>query len=81
MSENKNFIYLIILGDSNRGKNFASISQFFQKNFEKNEKLYQIEIWDVSGLEKYKKLLKRFAKGAFGSILLCDATIKQSRED
>ena len=70
MSENKNFIYLIILWDSNRGK-----------NFEKNEKLYQIEIWDVSGLEKYKKLLKRFAKGAFGSILLCDATIKQSRED
>ena len=57
------------------------VSEFGFKIFEKDGKLYRIQLWDISGQDKNAMVTKIFAKDAHGCIIMSDATNKQTREE
>ncbi len=60
------------LYNSTIGINFKS------KNIEFNEKLYKINLWDISGNEIYRDISKSYCRGANGCILVFDLSDKNS---
>ena len=88
---------IIIIGTSATGKtNFVNkytqnifndiyketvVSEFGFKIFEKNGKLYRLQLWDLAGQDKNGMVTKIFSKDAHGYIILSDATNIQTRED
>ena len=89
------FIKIVIVGDCKTGKtNFIKnwknntfqeiylqtiMTQFEYKEININGNVYNIQLWDLSG-KIGEKIIKIFAKDAFGCIVMSDATQKQSRE-
>ena len=57
------------------------VSEFGFKIFEKDGKLYRIQLWDLAGQDKNAMVTKIFAKDAHGCIIMPDATNKQTREE
>jgi GTPase SAR1 family protein len=57
------------------------VSEFGFKIFEKEGKLYRIQLWDLAGQDKNAMVTKIFAKDAHGCIIMSDATNKQTREE
>ncbi|TXT55551.1 MAG: hypothetical protein BAJALOKI1v1_2020006 [Promethearchaeota archaeon] len=48
--------------------------QFFLKELELNSKKVILQIWDFGGQERFRMLLKSYANGAKGALLLFDLT-------
>ena len=57
------------------------VSEFGFKVFEKDGKLYRVQLWDLAGQDKNYMVTKIFAKDALGGIILSDATNKEIREE
>ena len=57
------------------------VSEFGFKIFEKDGKLYRIQLWDLAGQDENAMVTKIFAKDAHGCIIMSDATNKQTREE
>ena len=57
------------------------VSEFGFKIFEKDGKLYRIQLWDLAGQDMNGFVTKIFAKDAHGCIIMSDATNKQTREE
>ena len=57
------------------------VSEFGFKIFEKDGKLYRIQLWDLAGQDKNAMVTKIFAKDAHRCIIMADATNKQTREE
>ena len=57
------------------------VSQFGFKIFEKDGKLYRIQLWDLAGQDKNAMVTKIFAKDAHGCIIMSDATNIQTRKE
>jgi len=88
---------LILIGNCNTGKtcylnrwtkdNFIDIytptmiTELGLKVFEKNDILYKIQIWDLSGNDNNKKALKVFAKNTDGCIIFSNAIDIKTRID
>ena len=88
---------IIIIGSSGTGKTslvnkwtkniFSEIyrativSEFGFKIYEKDRKLYRIQLWDLAGQDKNAMVTKIFAKDAHGCIIMSDATNKLTREE
>ena len=97
MSGFRSDLKIIVIGTSGTGKtslvnkwtkNIFSevykatiISEFGFKIFEKDDKLYRIQAWDLCGCDKNPMVTKIFAKDAHGCIIMSDATNKQTREE
>ena len=88
---------IIVIGNSGTGKtsfvnkwtkNIFSdtykatiVSEFGFKIFEKDGKLYRIQLWDLAGQDKNAMVTKIFAKDSHGCIVMADATNLQTREE
>ena len=88
---------IIVIGNSGTGKtsfvnkwtkNIFSekykasiVSEFGFKIYEKDWKLYRVQLWDLAGKDKNAMVTKIFAKDAQGCICMSDATNKQTREE
>ena len=57
------------------------VSEFGSKIFEKDDKLYRVQLWDLSGQDKILKITKIYAKDAHGCIIFSDSTNIQTRKD
>ena len=57
------------------------VSEFGFKIFEKDGKLYRIQLWDLAGYDNNGMVTKIFAKDAHGCIIVSDATNKPTREE
>ena len=57
------------------------VSEFGFKIFEKDGKLYRIQLWDLAGQDENAMVTKIFAKDAHGCIIMSDATNKQTRKE
>ena len=89
-------IKIIVIGNSGTGKtklvnkytkNFFDdeykqtiVSQFGFKKYQKDGKLYRIQLWDLAGNDKNYMVTKIFAKDAYGCIIISDATDIKTRE-
>ena len=97
MSGFRSDLKIIVIGNSATGKtNFVNkwtknifseiykatiVSEFGLKIYEKDGKLYRIQLWDLAGQDKNHMVTKIFAKDAHGCVCMSDATNKQSREE
>ena len=97
MSGFRSNLKIIVIGTSGTGKtslvnkwtkNLFSeaykatiVSEFGFKIFEKDGKLYRIQLWDLAGQDKNAMVTKIFAKDAHGCVVMSDATNIQTRED
>ena len=97
MSGFRSDLKIIIIGNSYTGKTSlvnkwtknifndiykaTILSEFGFKIFEKDGKLYRIQLWDVPGQDKNATATKIFAKDAHGCIIVSDATNLQTREE
>jgi small GTP-binding protein len=57
------------------------VSEFGFKIFEKDGKLFRIQLWDLSGQDKNQMVAKIFAKDAHGCIYMSDATNEQTKKE
>ena len=57
------------------------MEEFGFKLFEKDGKLYRIQLWDLAGQDKNSIVTKIFAKDAHGLLIVSDATNFQLREE
>ena len=57
------------------------VSEFGFKIFEKDGKLYRIQLWDLAGYDDNGMVTKIFAKDSHGCIIVSNATDKQTREE
>ena len=92
--ESNNDLKMILVGNSGVGKTnlinsligekFQSVtlatvsSTFVEKKIMIDNKLYEVEIWDTAGQEKFNSLTKIFIKGAKIVILVYDITLRKS---
>ena len=97
MSGFRSDLKIIVIGNSATGKtNFVNkwtknifseiykatiVSEFGLKIYEKDGKLYRIQLWDLAGQDKNHMVTKIFAKDAHGCVCMSDAINKQSREE
>ena len=90
------YIKIIIVGDSGTGKTsiieryvtnkFSNakatvVPHFYNKIFKSNEKIYQINMWDIPGQDKVPIVTLQFAKDTQGIIYCCDATNIETRNN
>jgi small GTP-binding protein len=54
---------------------------FWEKDYEFNNKTYNIKLWDTAGQEKYAKLTKSYYKKAQGIVVTCSLDNKNSYYD
>ena len=92
----RNCINIIVIGNEGTGKaqfinkwtkNIFSetykptiVCEYGFKMYEKNGKLYRIQLWDLAGQDKNAMITKIFAKDAHGCIIMSDATNIITRE-
>ena len=56
----------------------TEISDLESKIYEKNEKRYRVQIWDISGRDEDAAIAKIFIKESFGCLYISDATNKKT---
>ena len=56
-------------------------TKFGTKIFLKDDLIYSIKLWDISGQDNSSSLVQIFAKDSDGYIIMSDATDKQTREE
>ena len=97
MSNFRRDLKLIVVGNSKTGKTsfvnkwtkniFNStyqatiVSEYGCKIFEKEGKLYRIQLWDLAGQDKNNMVTKIFSKDSHGCIFVSDAENIQTREE
>jgi len=97
MSTFRSDIKILVMGYSSSGKkNFVNkwtkntfqetykatiVEEFGFKVYEKNGKLYRIQLWDLAGQVKNEMVIKTFSKGAHGLLIVSDATNVLLREE
>ena len=54
--------------------------EFFWKEFNTNDKLIDLQLWDFGGQQEFRHILKSYVSGAHGALLLFDLTVKSSLE-
>ena len=90
----QNDIKIIFLGKCETGKtkllnkwtrnefndeyNKTEISDLESKIYEKNKKIYRVQIWDISGRDEDATIAKIFIKESFGCLYISDATNKKT---
>ena len=57
------------------------VSEYGFKIYEHEGKYYRIQLWDIAGQDKNVKITKTFAKNSHGCIIVCDATIPETRNE
>ena len=57
------------------------VSEYGYKIYEHEWKYYRIQLWDIAGQDKNVKLTKAFSKDSHGCIIVCDATVPDTREE
>lgn len=53
-------------------------SMFFCKKVTKADKVYELQIWDTAGQEKFRSITPLYFRDANGIILVCDVTNQAS---
>ena len=53
---------------------------FWSKFFEQDDKLIQVHLWDTTGQEKYRSLIKNYYRKAVGAFLVYDITKQETFE-
>ena len=97
MSGFRSDLKIIVFGNSGTGKtNFVTkwtknifsekykstiVSEFEFKIYEKDGKIYRIQLWDLAGQDKNQMVAKIYAKDAHGCIYMSDVSNKQAREE
>ena len=97
MSEFRRDLKIIVVGSPGTGKtNLVNkwtknifeekykatiVSEFGFKIYEKDGKLFRIQLWDLSGQDKNQMVAKIFAKDAHGCIYMSDATNEQTKKE
>ena len=97
MSNFRSDLKLIVVGNSKTGKTsfvnkwtkniFNStyqatiVSEFGFKIYEKEGKLYRIQLWDLAGEDKNNMVTEIFSKDSHGCIFVSDAENIQTREE
>ena len=96
MSKFRSDIKIIVIGPSSTKKSFVNkwtknifqetykatiVEEFGFKLFEKDGKLYRIQLWDLAGQDKNSMVIKLFSKDAHGLLIVSDATNIQLREE
>ena len=51
---------------------------FFCKKVRKGDKVYELQIWDTAGQEKFRSITPLYFRDANGIILVCDVTNQSS---
>ena len=59
----------------------STTASYLQKQITRNNKYYQLDIWDTAGQEKYRALGKNFYKDAFIVIIVYDITRNDSFDE
>ena len=59
----------------------TSGANYSNKIIERDDKLFQLDIWDTAGQEQYRSLGRHFYKEAFIVILVYDITVRESFEE
>ena len=54
---------------------------YCSKFFEQDDKLIQVHLWDTTGQEKYKSLIKNYYRKAMGAFLVYDITKQETFDD
>ncbi len=54
--------------------------EFFWKVFNTNDKQIDLQLWDFGGQQVFRHILKNYASGAHGALLLFDLTNNSSLE-
>ena len=68
--------------DNSFKENYTSTTaSYLQKQITRNNKYYQLDIWDTAGQEKYRALGKNFYKDAFIVIIVYDITRNDSFDE
>ncbi len=67
-------LHRYIEGEFNANTKMTIGVQFFLKELEINSKRIILQIWDFGGQERFRTLLKSYANGAKGAILMFDLT-------
>lgn len=96
MKNIKSDLKIIVVGNTNTGKtSFVNkwtknqysdsykatiVSEFGYKIFEKDNKVYRIQIWDLAGQDKNPTMTRVFCKDSHGVVVMCDVTDKTSLE-
>ena len=57
------------------------VSEYSFKLVDYEGKIYRIQLWDVAGQDRSAKIIKSFAKGSHGCVVLCDATNVSTRDE
>ena len=96
MSKFRSDIKIIVIGPSSTKKSFVNkwtknvfqetykatiVEEFGFKLFEKDGKLYRIQLWDLAGQDKNSMVTKIFSKDAHGLLIVSDATNIELREE
>ena len=96
-NKNNNIIKIILLGNTETGKTslinaydgkdfaYQSLSTigstFIKKEVKINDKVYNVQIWDTAGQEKYRSVNKIYIKGSQIVIFVYDVTNAKSFSD
>ena len=97
MSSFSSDLKIIVIGTSGTGKtSFVTkwtknvfneaykatiVSELGFKIYDYEGKLYRIQLWDMSGQDKYGIITKAFARDCHGCVVMSDATNIQTREE
>jgi len=88
---------IIVIGKSGTGKTsfvnkwtkniFAEaykatiVSEYSHKIVDYEGRFYRIQLWDLAGQDKSVKIIKSFAKGSHGCVVLCEAGKLDTRQE
>lgn len=62
-------------------KDYSTIgSSIFEFGYKYNEKIFEVQLWDVAGQEKYRSLLPTYIRDCDGAILIYDCESRSSFE-
>ena len=94
---NQTDLKIIVIGKSGTGKtsyvnkwtknifteNYKAtiVSEYGYKVHQIKGKFYRIQLWDIGGQDRCSNITKTFAKNSHGSIVVCDATNTDTREE
>ena len=76
-----NFVNKYTKNIFNNSYKHTIVSEFAYKVFEKDNKKYRLQIWDLSGDDKNGMVTRIFVEGSHGCIIFSDATKISTRKE